>query len=106
MNPVLASEIDRKRDQIRSLCQRYAVEWLAIFGSATGGDWNPQVSDLDFLVRFQRDTEPGIADRFLGLADELERLFSRPVDLVTDDSIENPYFRQAVDASRLELYAA
>jgi uncharacterized protein len=106
MNVVLASEIDQKRERLAQLCRRYDVAWLAIFGSGTRDDWNPHTSDLDFLVRFQRDSEPGIADRYLGLAEGLERLFGRSVDLVTDDSIENPYFRQAVDASRTQLYAA
>jgi len=36
----------------------------------------------------------------------LERLFGRPVDLVEPRPIRNPYFRQAVEQSRVLIYAA
>jgi len=44
--------------------------------------------------------EPGYARRFCSFADELEALFGRPVDLLTESMIHNPYFRKDVDASR------
>lgn len=40
------------------------------------------------------------ADRYLGLADALEKLFQCRMDLVTEESIRNPYFRQEVEATR------
>jgi hypothetical protein len=33
-------------------------------------------------------------------------MFGRPVDLVHGGSIDNPYFRKTVDASRQLVYAA
>ena len=44
------------------------------------------------------------ADRFLDFAEGLERLFGRPVDLGTEQSIRNPYFRREVEATRQLLY--
>jgi predicted nucleotidyltransferase len=35
--------------------------------------------------------------------EELERLFGRPVDLITDASIRNPYFGRSVDATKVRL---
>jgi len=35
---------------------------------------------------------------------QVERLFGRHVDLVTQASVRNPYFRQSVDATRQPLY--
>ena len=35
-----------------------------------------------------------------------EDLFGRPIDLVEDSAIKNPYFRESVDETREPLYAA
>jgi predicted nucleotidyltransferase len=95
-----------QRDKIVRLCEKYAVQKLQLFGSAVRGDFDPDSSDLDFLVNFSYDCEPGIADRYLGLAEDLERLLNRSVDLVTVRSARNPYFRQSIDQSSLTLYEA
>lgn len=59
---------------------------------------------MDFLVSFE-DQPPGdCADNYLGLAGALEKLFQRRVDLVTERSIRNPYFRETVFAARQLLY--
>ena len=36
----------------------------------------------------------------------LEQLFQRPVDLVVESAIKNPYFRESVERSKALLYAA
>jgi uncharacterized protein len=59
----------------------HKVSGLEIFGSATREDFDLEKSDLDFLVEFQDPDRPGIADRFMCLAEGLEQIFSRKVDL-------------------------
>ena len=44
------------------------------------------------------------AHRYLDLAEELERLFGMRVDLITEESVENPYLRQSIDATRQPVY--
>jgi hypothetical protein len=44
------------------------------------------------------------ADRYLDLAEALEKLFKRPVDLVTEQSIHNPYFQQEIETTRQLVY--
>ena len=105
MNPVLATEFDAKRDAVAVLCAKYGVASLDLFGSGTADEWRPLDSDLDFVVAFRQDASPGIADRYLGLAEDLEALFGRPVDLITPASIRNPYFRERVEATRARIYA-
>ena len=104
MNPDLIAECEAKRTAIASLCQRYGVASLDLFGSGTSNQWRPAESDLDFVVTFRFETGGGLADRYLGLADDLEALFGRPVDLITPASIRNPYFRKRVEASRTRVY--
>lgn len=92
--------------QIQLLCRRYGVARLDLFGSATGNDFNVQKSDLDLIVRFQPMTPRQHVDSYFGLADELERLFARRVDLLEEGPITNPYMLHAVEQSRVQLYAA
>ncbi|MBI4559007.1 MAG: nucleotidyltransferase domain-containing protein [Candidatus Hydrogenedentes bacterium] len=98
--------IENKRPAICSLCQRYRVERLELFGSGTRPDFDPRSSDLDFLVEFSVPLLEEAADRYFGLLEGLEALFQCPVDLVTLRSIRNPYFLKAIRPSRVLLYEA
>ena len=97
--------VTQKLRELANLCLRYKVERLDLFGSAADGNFHADTSDLDFLVRFL-NPEPtsDYADRYLDLAEAMERLFQRPIDLVTEQSVRNPYFRRVVDASRELVY--
>jgi uncharacterized protein len=105
MNPVVNDLLSRNRELVRELCLEQKVRALEIFGSATTAEFNPERSDLDFLVEFQDPDRPGIADRFLGLAEGLERIFQRNVDLVTRRSLKNPVFIGAVNRTKQVVYA-
>ena len=105
MNLRLAAEFDEKRETVAALCEKYGVAYLDLFGSGTTDDWRPLDSDLDFVVAFRSDSTGRLATRYLGLAEDLEALFGRSVDLITPASIQNPYFRARVDASRSRVYA-
>jgi len=92
--------------ELEVLCRRFQVRRLEVFGSAATGTFRPESSDLDFLVEFEAPASAGYADRYFGLLEGLEQLFGRPVDLVVESAITNPYFRAAVEQSRTLLYAA
>jgi predicted nucleotidyltransferase len=94
-------------DEVRALCEKYGVKSLAIFGSAVKGTFDPEKSDLDFVVDFLPDPDPiRRGERYLDLLVELQQLFERNVDLVVGTSIENPYFRQVLELTARELYEA
>jgi uncharacterized protein len=97
---------DRFAD-LQTLCAQYGVRRLSLFGSAARGhDFDPQRSDLDFLVEFAPLPTGRRADRYFGLLADLERLFDRPVDLLDVAAIRNPYLERAVTVSQEVLYAA
>jgi len=98
--------IAQHRDQILRLCRKYDVRSLDLFGSALGAEFDPARSDLDFIVEFNDFTLETAADKFLGLIVDLEDLFGRRIDLVSYRAIHNPYFKQVVDQTRVNLYAA
>jgi len=91
---------------IGTLCQRYRVRRLELFGSAASGNARPDESDLDFLVEFESLAPGTYADTYFGLLEALEELFDGPVDLVVASAIRNPYFRESVEHTKTLLYAA
>ena len=100
------SAIEKHREALRDLCERFGVRRLEIFGSAVSGRFDPDLSDLDFLVDFSPVSPALLADRYLGLLEALQTLFQRPIDLVMTAAIRNPYFLQGIEPSRTLLYAA
>ena len=102
MNPLIV----KNRDRLAELCRRHHVQRLELFGSAARDDFDPATSDLDFLVEFLPLKSGQHFDAYFGLLEGLEGLYGRPVDLVVDRAIRNPYFRESVDRSRAVLYAA
>ncbi len=82
------------------------VRRLEGIGSAVAGESAAATSDLNFLVDFKPSTPIEHVQSFFGLLEDLQRLFARPVDLVEDGAVENPYSLSDVEASRRVLYAA
>ena len=101
----MISLVSDNLDQIAALCREYRIRKLDLFGSAALGTFNPDTSDVDFVVDLG-EYEPGVARRYFDFADALEALLGRKVDLVTEESIVNPYFRYAVDQAREPIYEA
>jgi len=98
--------IKEKRQQLERICRQRHVRRIDLFGSAAGSGFDPAKSDLDFLVAFQDLGLDQYADAYFGLLEDLEAVFQRPVDLVVDAAIQNPYFRQAVESTRTLIYEA
>ena len=100
----MISEIEQKRSQVERLCQQYKVHQLQLFGSAATGRFVPEASDLDFLATFADTQTPDYADRYFDFAEALEKLFQRPVDIVTPRAIRNPYFRAEIERTAQVVY--
>ena len=103
----MVSAIQRHRAELVRLCERYRVRKLEVFGSAaTGENFDPRTSDLDFLVEYQPLESAGYARAYFGLLEDLQNLFHRPVDLVMTRAIRNKYFLRGIASSRTTIYAA
>lgn len=100
MHPSLLARLP----EITALCKAHGVQHLALFGSATGANFKPESSDFDFLVELDSETSGSRAKRWIALAEALEKLLGRHVDMVNPHYIRNPYFLDAVNASRVPLY--
>jgi predicted nucleotidyltransferase len=63
----MIAEISAHRQELEDLCRRFHVRRLDLFGSATGNDFDPARSDLDFLVEFDRRAPEALSfDTFFG----------------------------------------
>ncbi|MDR2801711.1 MAG: nucleotidyltransferase domain-containing protein, partial [Prevotellaceae bacterium] len=63
-------------------------------------------SDIDFLISFDNLSIEQYTDNYFELYYQLQRLFGRKIDLLTDKSLSNPYFIESVEASKQLIYAA
>ncbi len=97
--------IEQKRAELVTLCRRVGARRLDVFGSALRADFDPSTSDLDFLVEFDELPPGRYANAYFLLKESLKRLFGRPVDLLTQGSLDNPYLRERVLAERQLVYA-
>lgn len=101
----LPAVIAERLGEIRDLCEKYRVKRLTLFGSAVKGTFDPERSDVDFVVEFEWDPDPLERGRlWLELWDELKDLFGRNVDLLVNTR-RSPYLAQAIDAAHVDLYA-
>lgn len=98
--------IETHRERLSEICRTRAVRRLEVFGSAVTDEFDPDSSDLDFLVEFGDLGERSRFSNFFALKRDLETLFDRPVDLVEPGGIRNPYFRRQVEEHRVLVYAA
>ncbi len=98
--------LDQKRNEVADLCRRSGARRLDVFGSAVRADFDPQHSDLDFLVEFDNVPPAAYAQAFFALKEGLEALFNRPVDLLTQSSLVNPYFQRRIASERQTVYAS
>ena len=92
--------------EIIRICTQRKVRRLAVFGSAVNDRFDPKKSDLDLLVEFEKLQPAEHAEQFFGLAEDLEHLLNRPVDLVEPGPIRNPYFRKSLEETQVVIYAA
>ena len=93
-------------EKIGDLCRQFQVRRLAVFGSSLRGDFEPSRSDVDLVVEFEPAPAAARMQNYLKLHEALSRLFSRPVDLIEEGSIRNPYILEKVNGQQQLLYAA
>lgn len=81
------------------------VKALFAFGSVASEGFKEE-SDVDLLVSFKPMEYGEYADNYFMLAEKFESLFNRSVDLVTENSLSNPYFIDSVNRTKTMLYGS
>lgn len=92
-----------QKNVLADICRRWQIAELSVFGSSLREDFRPD-SDVDLLVRF-KDHAPWSSFDLVELREELMALMGRPVDLVEEDAIRNPFRRRSILGNRQTIYA-
>jgi uncharacterized protein len=95
---LLRDDLRRRRDTLREIATRHGASNLRLFGSVARGEERPD-SDIDLLIDLADDR--GFGD-YLALAEELEALLHRKVDLVLARSL-SAHFRPYIEADATPL---
>lgn len=95
--------IEKHISDINKLCLTYKVKRLYAFGSVLTDKFNNN-RDIDLIVAFEPIDIAQYADNYYDFKFSLEEVFQKPVDLLEDKAIKNPYFRQVVDKQRQLIY--
>lgn len=97
------TELSKYSEDIKRLCSRHKVRRLYAFGSVLTDNYK-ESSDIDFIVDFEPIDIAEYADNYYDFKFSLEDIFHKPVDLLEEKAIKNPYFRQVVDKQRQLIY--
>lgn len=99
--------IELNLERIIELCRKYKVKTLSVFGSILTENFN-EGSDVDFLVDFESydpdNMEFDCLTNYIELAESLESLFGRKVDLVVESGLRNKYFIENVNRTKRLIY--
>ncbi len=99
MNRIVIDNIDN----LKALCILYNVKSLYAFGSVCTEKFSDD-SDIDLLISFKPMGYGEYADAYFELVEKFEELLKRPVDLVTDKSLANPYFIESLNRTKTPIY--
>jgi len=91
------------KDQINELCASHKVKSLYAFGSVLTSDFDNN-SDIDLIVDFKDVDVNDYADNYFDLKFSLQDIFKRPIDLLEEQAIKNPYFKQVVNQTKELVY--
>ena len=95
--------LSQHMDFINALCKLHKVKHLYAFGSVLTDSFT-DASDIDLIVDFSDVQLLDYADNYFDLKFSLEDRFKRPVDLIEEKAIKNPYFKKTVEKNRQLIY--
>jgi len=84
--------------------QSHKIKNAYVFGSALGDEFNKN-NDIDLLINFEENIEPlERGDLWWSLYENLQDLFHRKIDLITEASLKNKYFIQELNNTKKLIY--
>lgn len=95
--------LEKHTSLISKLCQNHKVRRLYAFGSVLTDKFNKE-SDIDLIVDFEPLDVLDYADNYFDFKFALQDVLKRPVDLLEEKAIKNPFFRNSVNQQRQLIY--
>ena len=90
--------------QLNALCQKYKVKKLYAFGSVLTEHFNTKESDIDLIVELEHRSPLQRGEALIAIWDGLEALFDCKIDLLTQQPIQNQFFKQQVEQTKMLIY--
>ena len=97
------NELETYTQDIIKLCEAHKVKSLYAFGSVLTDRFNKE-SDIDLIVDFSNVEVEDYADNYFDFKFSLQDILKRPIDLLEEKSITNPFFRNSVNQQRQLVY--
>lgn len=95
--------IETYKNEILRLCKTHNVKSLYVFGSILTTKFNAQ-SDIDLVVDFNSIDLLDYADNYFDFKFSLEDVLKRPIDLLEEKAIKNPYFKKQLNNQKELVY--
>ena len=95
--------LDSYQNNVTTLCRRHHVKTLHAFGSVLTKRFGND-SDVDLVVAFNDIPVEEYADNYFDFKFSLQDIFNRSVDLLEEQAIKNPWFRQNIDRNKQLIY--
>jgi len=96
--------LDKYTQEINNLCLQNKVKTLYVFGSVLTDQFSEK-SDIDLVVDIDSNDPFDYADSYFNLKFALQDLLKRPIDLLENKAIKNPFFLRNLDSSKSLIYA-
>ena len=93
------------RDELQTTLQdNLVIKKFYLFGSALTARFDENSSDIDVLVETENISPEEKGTYLIALWEDLEKLFNRKVDLLTENSLRNPYLTREIEQTRKLIY--
>lgn len=96
--------LEKHREELIDLCKKHHVERMFVFGSVLNKNFSSE-SDVDFLIKIKEVPVDVYTDSFFEIYEGLENILKRKVDLLTEQSISNPYFLEEINRTKTLIYS-
>lgn len=96
--------IKHKYPDFVDLCRSHKVDKMYAFGSSITDRFNTSSSDIDLIASVDIADAGDRGEALLSLWDQLETFFKRKVDLLTEESVRNPYLKSSIDQTKKLIY--
>jgi hypothetical protein len=97
------TRLEPYKDDIDKLCREHKVNRLYAFGSVLTGKFNSK-SDIDLLVDFAEIKLEDYADNYFDFKFSLQDILKRPIDLLEEKAMKNPYLIKSINQQRQLIY--
>lgn len=100
---IIVKELKDHIEQIKALCNTHNVKSLFAFGSVVSDKLKPE-SDIDLIVDIDSKDPIDYSDNYFALKFQLEDILKRPVDLLENKALKNPFLKKQINSTKVLVY--